>query len=633
MGNFNIQVNGRTEKIDDVNNYFSEGGEATIYKLGNILFKIYKPPNHPDFTEPWRQKAVKDRIDEYQSKLPAFPRNLPSNVVSPTDLILNNKMVIGYTMQLLSDHVLLSRWFNKKFRGSKDINDILNIFLGFANTMQEIHSQKVVVGDVSEFNLMVSNADLTPYFIDADSMQYDSWPCRVFSVDYVDPLNCDLDANEIKFSNRHSVQSDWYGYLCLLFTGLTFEGPYGGKFTPPSKMTRDETWVYRRRNRITVFDEKQVGFPKNAMPFGYINDDLLQIFYNCFVQDRREPIPKRLLESLRFTTCSTCGSVHMRNSCPSCGGAGGVVTQTIQIMGNVKSEIVLSSPMERTKRILFAQLQNNKMLLVRLEDRIILRENGEVISTEYLPKSSKSRIRVCGKLTVFAENSQFSVIKNGEVCYKGQLDVVDNIPMIDANSNAYFWLENGNVYKNGDGISSKKICSALQRRTKIWVGENFGFGWFRVGAFYSAFTFPVEGQGKSIINDFPRITGQLIDMNVCFSKDYAWIFISHKDGPKLKNKCLVVNSAGDILAFSDDEEKNKELMKSMGSKSAISRYLFVATDEGLKRFEVDRGEFALTREFPDTSKFISDGDVVWVSSDGTVFSFAGKSLRRLTFSV
>jgi hypothetical protein len=80
------------------------GGEADIFDIGGgFVLKVFKQPNHPDFTNMRiEQRMAELRLLEHQKKLPAFPKNLPSRVISPVDLATNknSSKILGYSMKL-----------------------------------------------------------------------------------------------------------------------------------------------------------------------------------------------------------------------------------------------------------------------------------------------------------------------------------------------------------------------------------------------------------------------------------------------------------------------------------------------------------------------------------------------------
>src|SRR5687768_7288980 len=108
-----IVLNGRRLRIDPAKS-IGKGGEADVYQISpDQAVKIFKPPNHPDFTaSPHDQQAARERIDEHQKKLMQFPKNLPARVIVPEALAMNTtgNKIVGYSMTLVSPAEVLLRY-------------------------------------------------------------------------------------------------------------------------------------------------------------------------------------------------------------------------------------------------------------------------------------------------------------------------------------------------------------------------------------------------------------------------------------------------------------------------------------------------------------------------------------------
>ncbi len=65
-----------------------------------------------------------------------------------------------------------------------------------------------------------------------------------------------------------------------------------------------------------MFD-REVRYPKPAIPYRVLPDDLLDALYRIFVEDRRGVFPRRLLDALAWTRCPSCGVEHARPCLPA----------------------------------------------------------------------------------------------------------------------------------------------------------------------------------------------------------------------------------------------------------------------------------------------------------------------------
>lgn len=103
-----VCINGRIARLKVINS--TKGGEADVYLTADRAIKIYKSPDHPDYTGlPHEQKSARSRIKEHQVKLRSIPPNLPERVIVPMELVTDGPggEIIGYTMKLVSNAEML----------------------------------------------------------------------------------------------------------------------------------------------------------------------------------------------------------------------------------------------------------------------------------------------------------------------------------------------------------------------------------------------------------------------------------------------------------------------------------------------------------------------------------------------
>jgi DNA-binding helix-hairpin-helix protein with protein kinase domain len=141
------------------------GGEANVFKHGNLAFKIYHNPTKL-----------------HESKLKSFINRrfkLPNNLAYPIDILndLQGKFV-GFSMRIANTTNEFMKLSNRKYRNVIDITapEILKLFSHVKTTLDLIHHQGLVVGDLNELNLMF-NTNMQSIFIDVDSYQFDQYPC------------------------------------------------------------------------------------------------------------------------------------------------------------------------------------------------------------------------------------------------------------------------------------------------------------------------------------------------------------------------------------------------------------------------------------------------------------------------
>jgi H/ACA ribonucleoprotein complex subunit 3 len=596
-----------------------KGGEADVYDLGNgQVVKLFKQPSHPDFLTDDERQAAKAKLKEHQNKLPAFPGRLPDRVVVPTQLVTNKAGAItGYTMRFLKNTNLLYKYSTRKFRAGIGNRVVTDIFKDLHLTINGVHRAGVVIGDFNDLNILVDGT--AAYLIDADSMQFGPYYCKMFTTRFVDPLVC--LRNDLLLAKPHNPNSDWYAYAIMLMQSLLFVGPYGGVYRPKDKkkkISHDD----RPLHRVTVFNP-EVKYPKPALPYQILPDDLLHYFHQVFHKDIRGIFPEQLLESLCWSTCKTCGIEHARSICPDCATVvPGVVKQVVVIRGTVTATTLFQT----AGHILHAVSQGGHLHWIYHADDQYKRQSTKSSSQNLLngKLDPKTRYRISGDRTFIAKTSLVITIPNQNTT---SVDNFKNLPMFDANDSSLFWLQGGQLFKEGPFDSADYIGDVLTGQTLFWVGSHFGFGYWRTGSVYNGFVFDKKKQGVDDSINLPQIKGQLIDSTCAFSKNLVWFFITAQEKGKQYNHCTVLSDQGKTMGTATATPGDGSWLGQIRGKFAVGNQLYAPTDDGLVRVELDNQAFKL-KEFPDTEPFVDSGCSLFPSQDG-IFVVGPRVIRKL----
>lgn len=617
----NVYLNGKQYRLDPSNS-IGKGGEADIFAKGNMAFKIFKQPNHPDFSGfPHEQQAAKIRIDEHQRKLPAFPKNLPDRVMAPRGLLYNKngKEILGYVMPFLKGCEVLLKYSDRSYRQAGISNEnVIEIFRDLRNSVKGIHKAGAIIGDFNDLNVMVKGSEA--YIIDADSFQYGPYICHLFTERFVDPLLCDSNETHPILMRPHNEESDWYAYAIMLMQSLLYVGPYGGIYKPKDKSKRVKQ-AERPLKRITIFDS-EVKYPKPAISYDVLPDDMLQHFHLLFEEDKRGEFPENLLD-IRWTACSNCGTIHAKRVCPGCKTySPTAIKETIR--GNVKCVRVFSTP----GIIIYATVQNDKLkYLYHKDDRFIREGEIEVVRGQLVPTM---RFRIKGKETLIGNNGQMISIVPGGQSEKIAVDSLNLLPLFDSNGNHKYWVSDGQLFRS-DLIGSKHIGDVLRGQTLFWVGPNFGFGFYRAGAINVGFVFNANKGGINDTIKMPVISGQLIDATCYFAGNWAWFFYSTRERGKTINRCMIIKADGRVAESAEGIEGDGSWLSRIRGKAAAGNFLFAATDDGVVRVEPFGGTLIVAKEFPDTESFVDSGNHLLVSKSG-LYVISKHEIRLLAIS-
>jgi tRNA A-37 threonylcarbamoyl transferase component Bud32 len=613
-----VYVNGKRIRLDPAQ-AVGKGGEADVFKIdAKTVVKVFKQPDHPDVAgNPQEEKAARARLDEHQRKLREFPDLAGMNVVTPIALAtdVSGSRILGYTMALVPRAEVLLRWAERPYRtqAGLDNNKAVALFRALHGTLRKLHAQGVVVGDFNDLNVLVAQAT-EPWLIDADSFQFGAFFCRVFTERFVDPLLCDPKASRPLLVKPHNPMSDWYAFNVMLFKSLLYCDPYGGIHRPARKA--DEVLhAARPLHRITVFD-KDVRYPKPAIPYDRLSDVWLDHFEMVFKEDRRREFPEQLLASFRWTQCDDCGTEHARPTCPVCKKAApAAVKETVQVRGKVTSTRIFRT----TGEIIFAAFHGGVLRYVYwdLDDRgetIFRREDGHVVVCSY--GSPQFRWRVQAGRTLFGSHGKFHVFEKNEPDPTPTfVDSFGTLPLFDANEQRVFWVQGGILYRRTD-IGQERIGEVLENQTLFWVGPNFGFGFYRAGLLSMAFVFETE---KGRLNDtvkLPSMKGHVMDSTCYFTGELCWFFVSLKEESRILNRCVLLRRNGEVVATAETDQGDGSWLGEIRGKCASGTYLFSVTDDGIVRLESSGPSIVKSAEYPDTEPFVHAGCHLFPGKNG-----------------
>lgn len=593
-----------------------KGGEADIFRKGGEAFKIFKPPSHADLAgSPDLQREARERIAMHQQKLPALMAiapQLPKKISAPAELVYDKAgKVAGYRMNFVDNAEVMLRYGERSFR-EQGISDemIRDIFMGLYPTIDGGHTAGFVFADFNDLNVLIKGIE--SFVIDADSGQFGQFISPMFTTSFVDPLICDPHASSLMMVRPHSPETDWYAYLIMLMRSLLYVGPYGGVYRPVDK-TKQISHDARPLKRITVFDP-EVRYPKPARHFKILPDDLLGLFEQTFVKDKRGKPPISVIESLRFTTCTKCGVVHARGQCPECVGITPAMVKEVHV-GTAKGIKVFDS----SGPILYASMQGGVLRYLYHHNGAYRREGDRVVVQAQLDPNIRFRIR--GDDTVVARGNRCLVfVKDSKVPTTISVESYGLLPLVDANKDHIFFADGGGLYRTTNlGLDYReKVGDILPNQTLFWVGEELGFGFYRAAELSNFFMFRSKVRGLNDSVTLPGIRGQLVDATCCFGHDRIWFFTTTQEGNTAFNRCYLLDAQGKLLASAEARPGDGSWLEKIRGACAARDFLLVPTDDGVVRVAQNGSALGVVKEFPDTHRFMDAGSQLFIGNDGLV---------------
>ncbi|MDY6806841.1 MAG: DNA-binding protein [Cyanobacteriota bacterium] len=317
----------------DAENPIGSGGEGSIYSVlqdPSFVAKIYHNPTDDDA----------DKLAVMLSMPPetsvAFPGH--SSIAWPVDLlqtIKGKQKIVGYLMPKVSNSSAVHIFYTpKNRRQQKPLFNYLYLHRTARNLVAAInllHNSDIVIGDVNESNILVSDTALVT-LVDTDSFQVRdnytdyTFRCPVGKAEFTPP---ELQGQSFRDLLR-LPEHDLFGVAVLIFQLLMegthpFAGVYQGRGEPP-------TIEARIREGHFPYSRKRV--PYSPMPlapdFKTLHPSLRELFLTCFERGHEEPTarPDTLtwLQALKIAEDElvTCAKnpqhrygEHL-NSCPWC---------------------------------------------------------------------------------------------------------------------------------------------------------------------------------------------------------------------------------------------------------------------------------------------------------------------------
>jgi H/ACA ribonucleoprotein complex subunit 3 len=613
-----VYVNGKKVRADP-KRAIGKGGEADVFDIGRgQALKLFKSPNHPDYQGlPQEQQAARDRLAIHQHKLPQFPRSLPDRVVAPQALAMDKtgQKILGYTMPLLKGTEVLLKYGERSFRQTGiNAQTVVQIFQDLHTTISKLHFAGIIIGDFNDLNVLVKETEA--YLIDADSWQFGAFPCQVFTARFVDPLLCQPQANQPILQNPHNQVSDWYAFTVMLMQCLLFVDPYGGVYKP-KVASQQVPHAARSLHRITVF-HPEVRYPKPAIPYQVLSDDLLHYFQQVFERDRRGEFPRSLLDRLHWTTCKACGLEHARSVCPICTP---VITEIVKPMCVVRGTVTATQLFITEGVILATTVEQGQLKWIYHDQGQFKREDGSVILQGDL--NPYLRWRIQGKTTLLGYQGQVIRFHPNQAPERFAVESLGALPLFDVTPKHCYWISNGQLQRDGH-LGPTYIGEVLPEQTQFWVGSNFGFGFYQAGDLKVAFVFDAEKPGIYDRVKLPHWQGQLIHANCTVSQDHAWLFLTTQSQGQLHYYCIVIHRDGTTIASAQVPAGDNHWLATLGNYltggesqyCAVSNFLLAATDDGIIRIEAQQQQLSQTKAFPDTEPFVNGNSRLLPSPEG-----------------
>ncbi|MBN2535434.1 MAG: hypothetical protein JXB88_21325 [Spirochaetales bacterium] len=603
----NIVYKGETINLDK-KTPLGAGGEAVVIKYKNLAFKIYHSPSK-----------------ERTLKLKAFLNatfSLPENVARPLDLVYNpGGRVIGFAMNVAKDAKDFIKLSNRKFRDNELIstNDVIGVFAHAKKTLDEIHKQGIIIGDLNDLNLLFNN-DFLSVFIDVDSYQFGNFPCPVGTEIFLDPVLFGIDLSQ---KPCFSKETDWYAFAVMIFKSLLFVYPYGG-----IHKTIKNTFE-RIRKCITVFD-KDVIYPKVGLPPETLDDTLLEYFEDLFKKGKRLNLDAGQIEKYkgRFVPCPKCGLFfyETRKKCPVCFKV--TPEPSVDL-----SQIILKKQVDKeacTSRELFAT--DGIILFVKVfENRVVVVDYDYRQTTLHIIDSKSHKkvklwenhlkniafdfyavnLLVASKtdLMIFSCQGEkaLPLAKTTSLCFDGE-------PVFAASADSFYRLTTTDLMKGHirqNDIIESPVLSIMENQTWLKMSDdNVCLGFFRIFGKYHYFVFSEKGRYELGI---PSLDGRIIEHEVLFSRHTLCLLRKSLYNGRTYSHVNMVDTTGTLLYERSEPSLSSDVLKTLSGKALSGQHLIHPTDAGIVVEKA--GSLSLKTQ---TQQYVNSQSLLFLYKDGIV---------------
>jgi hypothetical protein len=566
------------------------GGEANVYGYRDRAVKIYHPA-------PAGDAAARARVELALAKVVAFPRALPDAVVAPLDVVTDDAgAALGYAMRRVGGAAEVARLGRA---GAMTSADASSLFARIHDVVSALHARAVVLGDFNDANVLFRRG--SPFFIDADSMQFGGYPCVVAHERYLDPA---LYGKDLAAAPAFSSATDWYAFAVMLFTSLLHVHPYGGTHRALPTMLR------RAEARHSVL-RPDVAYPRAATPFAVLSDDLLARFSAVFDGGDRAPFPATLLAA-RWTRCA-CGVEHARRACPSCAKAA-----RGQVAADVTPGGCACAIVARTRGRLLAAAVQGALLWAAEEDGSIVREDGSRVACA-LPDDA--RVALSGSATYVSRGERLSRAARGVV------EDVTSTSAFDAGAAGAFAVVDGWIMDLARGT---RVGQVLEGQTFLRVGARMGIGFYRTGSITEVFVFRTDrgGVARAAIqgDGAVRARDRVASASACFDGDAALLtLVLDRDGRRL-HALHLLRADGAVIASACGAPDASPLLAAPTGRCLLRGMVLCPTDDGLL---LARG-LSPEKTFPGTRRFVDAASELLPGPGGSVYVVGPKEIAHLS---
>ncbi|MDR1032653.1 MAG: hypothetical protein LBL84_01425 [Candidatus Nomurabacteria bacterium] len=291
-------TNARLKKLSKL----GAGGEADILDYSDDLaLKIFKP-------------SV-DLLVKRQKVELLIASRLPPAVTAPLESVEVSGRFVGYSMKKLVGVDPVHQLAKKRYLAVTGLNnrDLLEIVAKVGQTISALHRAGLVIGDVSDYNIMVDASTREVYFIDTDSWGTGArLPPDVYTESFTAPEAYQSDGG-VNLTDK----TDLFALAVLGFAALTRQHPFEGTLKRSPNMSTTE----RIHRGISVLGSEDITIPHMIPSWRWLSPALTKLLREVFENGKRASIVDEVEDQLASSKlCPKCGVYYYGAyaDCPVC---------------------------------------------------------------------------------------------------------------------------------------------------------------------------------------------------------------------------------------------------------------------------------------------------------------------------
>ncbi len=272
------------------------GGEGAVYEISGIpglVAKIYHAPVTLEKAE--KLRLMTGMGDAGLFKFASWPKaTLHDRSGGPVTGLVLPRVSKGREI-----HELYSPAHRKLHFPQADWRFLIRVARNCAAAFHSLHERGIVIGDVNQGNVFVSN-DALVSLIDCDSFQVransKSFRCQVGVAHFVPPELQTAKLDQVDRSPNH----DNFGLAVLIFH-LLFVGrhPFAGKYSGPGEMPIEKAIQEYRFAYSSKALQYHMSPPPHSLPMAALSADIVALFERAFLRSQAmRPTSKDWADSL-----------------------------------------------------------------------------------------------------------------------------------------------------------------------------------------------------------------------------------------------------------------------------------------------------------------------------------------------